>query len=348
MVGAFLGGGSNAFNGRHGFTIDQVVSIRLVTGKGKIIEVGPSSEGEEKKLFNALCGGGHGLGIITSLTLNAFRIKDLQMDNDKIWIRKMIFPPEGIDTAAQLYEKLQLNLQGMGVIMGFTRARLNSERRGGPMIILTIEYFGPSAKAKEAAAASFDAKVIEQTIMEGVEPVALEHMNDTNEQLNVHGGYKEMYTSLTEKVTAKSLKGCFERWLKLGEEIEDAKEHSYYIFSSWDTKVLGENGEKNPGRFFNGRKKGVLCQAVVWYAKPETKKMADQFGSDIEEIARAEELNPGLFANQLREGINLREVYTEEQMAELRRVKEHWDESGIFWSPATHSEDGHLHMEGLV
>ena len=344
MIGALLGGGSNIFNGRHGFMIDHVLSIRLVTGNGTILEVSPDSEGEEKNLFNALCGGGHGLGIILSITLRAFRIKNLDMDKNKIWVRKLIFPAGSIDIAAQLYEKLLDHPPEMVLVMGFARAPKGSPQAGAPMIILTVEYFGPSTKAKEAAAATFEPDVIKATIVEEVEQVAMERINDAGEQLNQHGGYKEMYSSLNKRVTVHSLKSSFDRWVKLGEECEDAKEKSYFIFSSWNNKVMIENGRSSPGKYFNGREKAVLSQAVVWYTQKESQERTDKFGYEIADIDAAEGLEPLAFANNLREGIDLRAAYSEEQLEELRRIKKHWDEQGLFWSPASHSEDGFLYM----
>src|ERR1700753_3948570 len=62
MVGAFVGGGSSAWNGIHGFAIDNVLSIRLVTASCSILTLAPgSSDPDEAALFNALCGAGHGL-----------------------------------------------------------------------------------------------------------------------------------------------------------------------------------------------------------------------------------------------------------------------------------------------
>lgn len=48
VVGCILGGGSTAFNGLHGYMADIVISFRLVTSEGDIIEVGPSSPGNGK------------------------------------------------------------------------------------------------------------------------------------------------------------------------------------------------------------------------------------------------------------------------------------------------------------
>ncbi|KAI9146911.1 FAD-linked oxidoreductase azaL [Paramyrothecium foliicola] len=52
-VGSILGGGISPFTGLHGFLIDAIEAIEIITTDGKVREVGPSSEGDEKALFNA-------------------------------------------------------------------------------------------------------------------------------------------------------------------------------------------------------------------------------------------------------------------------------------------------------
>ena len=67
----------------------------------------PPSAGEEASLSDTPCGAGHGPDIITSLTLTAFLISGLRLTDNKIWVRRTIFPPTAIATAAEVYMQLQ-------------------------------------------------------------------------------------------------------------------------------------------------------------------------------------------------------------------------------------------------
>src|SRR6478735_5691015 len=87
FVGSMLGGGNSAQIGLHGWMVDNMVSFQLITASGDIVEVDSSSKDKEQSLFNVLCGAGHGLGVVTELTVSAFPLSSLNMKDNKIWTR---------------------------------------------------------------------------------------------------------------------------------------------------------------------------------------------------------------------------------------------------------------------
>jgi hypothetical protein len=79
-------------NGLHGFMVDAVASMQLITTDGVRLEVSLSSKGSERTLFNALCGAGFGLAIVTSVVMKAFRISRLRLTDNSIWTRRVVLP----------------------------------------------------------------------------------------------------------------------------------------------------------------------------------------------------------------------------------------------------------------
>lgn len=343
MIGAFLGGASSAFNGIHGFGIDNVLAIRLITASGSILTLTPSSTGEEASLFNTLCGAGHGLGIITSLTLTAFPISGLRLTDNKIWIRRTIFPPTAIATAAEVYMQLQPPAGPLVPILGFARAPPNSPAKGAPMIMVSLAYFGPREEAEQAAAAALAPDVTGQAISAATLAVPFANMNDGADAFNGHGGLKEMYTCMLESLSVASITRAFERWRRLGDEVEDACPRTYTIVGSWNTQALVASAAAAAGaggadsKFYRHRSRGIIVQTTAWYGKPETKAAADEYGREALEIFREEDAKnkvaPASFANNLRFGLDLEEVYSRDMIGELKRVRQLWDPKGIFWSP---------------
>jgi len=122
MIGFCLGGGSSSFNGLKGLAIDNLLSVRVITATGSVLNLSPNSSGQGAELFNVLCGAGLGFGVITSLILRAWRVAELQMPEDMVWTRKLIFPPPAIQTAANLFAKLQHCEPRMAANMVFQRA----------------------------------------------------------------------------------------------------------------------------------------------------------------------------------------------------------------------------------
>ena len=63
MLGATLGAGVGREQGIHGLIVDNLLSVRLVTADGKVLDV---SETSNSDLFWGVRGSGFNLGIVTS------------------------------------------------------------------------------------------------------------------------------------------------------------------------------------------------------------------------------------------------------------------------------------------
>lgn len=70
MIGVTLGGGVGRFEGIYGLIIDALVSVRIVTAKGEVVE---ASEHSNSDLFWATRGAGANFGIVTSATYKVHR-----------------------------------------------------------------------------------------------------------------------------------------------------------------------------------------------------------------------------------------------------------------------------------
>lgn len=66
-----LGGGHSLLQGQHGYSVDGLVSARVVLASGEIVE---ASRTKNEDLFWALQGAGHNFGIVTSLEMKAYDV----------------------------------------------------------------------------------------------------------------------------------------------------------------------------------------------------------------------------------------------------------------------------------
>ena len=334
-VGSILGGGNGVMNGLHGFMVDAVESIELITADGRKLDVSASSKGEEKALFNALCGAGHGLGIITSIVMKVFPLKSLNMVNDSIWVRKLVFPPTAIDAAVQAFMRLGQPDPALNVVMVFARAPPAAPVPGAPMILLTASYYGPPNEGERAVGALFDSEITGKALNAETVMVPMAIANNAYDIMNVHGGYKDIYSCFVNSVTAGTLKTSFHRWVQVGEQHQDAKP-TMAIWSQFNVQKITEFGQCAEGRdkFLGVRGRGILTNLVAWSQTPETKEAVDRFRDEYMELARSDDSGqPRTFANNQHPGIGLEELFPKEKIPELKRVKSTWDADRLFWSP---------------
>jgi hypothetical protein len=110
--GAMLGGGFSRLQANYSMSIDNVISLRLVTGKGDMITVSPT---ENVELLWGLKGAGHNFGIVTAAKVNAFP----QINNGIHWESTMVFLPDHIEELTQTINDLDMG-EGMSIHYAFT------------------------------------------------------------------------------------------------------------------------------------------------------------------------------------------------------------------------------------
>ncbi|EXK77377.1 hypothetical protein FOQG_17910 [Fusarium oxysporum f. sp. raphani 54005] len=334
-VGSILGGGISPFTGLHGYLIDAVESIQLITTDGQILDVGPSSEGEEKALFNALCGAGHGLGIITSVVMKVFSLEILNMTEDCFWTRRVVFPSSAIEAAAKAFTQFSDPDPHLAINMVFFRALSGTSTLGPPMITLTASYFGPPNEAERAATVLFDQNIIGKADEAETLLVPLATANDRNNHMNAQGGFKDTWTCFVSSVDSAVIKESFERWVQVAERDQGAK-RTLVLWGRFNTNMavsLGESPE-GQGKFLGVRDRGVFTNVVKYADTLESNRALDQFCYNHLDIARRRDAGlPRMLANNRRPGMNLQELYPKEKVAELMRVKQVWDSEPLLWSP---------------
>ncbi|KAL9114664.1 MAG: hypothetical protein Q9227_001342 [Pyrenula ochraceoflavens] len=335
MVGAFLGGGSGALNGLNGFAVDHVFSIRLLTASGKVLTVTPSSIGTEKLLFNTLRGGGLGLGVVTAITLKTFPLSSLNLDGGKFWQRKLVFKPEDIRLAAETWASLNPAPAPLTALLAFAKTPIHSPAKGAVMIMVIVGYYGPTADAEKAAASILTPEVAEKSLQEERSMIDFENMNNGADPFNVHGGPKEYYTCLLEEVSVESVVAAFDHWKQFWGDVGDDSAGSYNVLGSWNTKALEKNSEN--GSIYPWRKRGIFMQATPTYRRQEDYSKAKALGEAAIAAFREEDDSKHRakagFVSNLRFGQDIREVWSESAISDIKAAKQTWDEKSVFWSP---------------
>ncbi|KAK9795990.1 putative FAD-binding PCMH-type domain-containing protein [Seiridium cardinale] len=312
-----------------------------VTSEGPVVELRPNSKGKDAELFSALCGAGHGLGVITAMAVSTYPISSLEMMEYKVWTRTLIFPEAAINTAAQAFLELTRPLPEANIVLTFMRSPPGTPAAGSPTIILGGIYFGPAEQAEKGSAVMFREDIVAKTLRATTEMVPMENLNNRFEPLNVHGGHKSIASCRLKQTSLDTIKTTFEQWISVSKEHPDARP-SVVTIGAFDSKRREGHGRDRTdvSKFLEARDRNITATVFASCDEVGTMPVMTGFLDDLMAGFRKgdEHTPPKSFPNNLRFGMSLEELFNRDKLEDLRRVKHVSDPDNVFWSPY---EDSH-------
>lgn len=148
IVGATLGGGVGRYSGVYGLLVDSLLSLRVVTASGDVVEASATSEPE---LFWGMRGAGANLGVVTSATYRIYRIADDPSSRGNVTNIDFVVPAP---MAPAYFEMLDKHFGGdrIPARLAAVSIVLFDPERGVPQILGTWAYMGPEDEARRVIA----------------------------------------------------------------------------------------------------------------------------------------------------------------------------------------------------
>jgi hypothetical protein len=139
LAGLTLGGGIGWLERKHGLTIDQLLSVDVVTAEGELVR---ASEEENADLFWGLRGGGGNFGIVTEFEFRLNQVGPMVLAGPVIW------PMEDSPQVLRFYRDwIQEVPEELTTIVTFRRvlplASIPEELHGRHVVIVGCCYAGP-------------------------------------------------------------------------------------------------------------------------------------------------------------------------------------------------------------
>ncbi|AOY56829.1 FAD-binding oxidoreductase [Desulfococcus multivorans] len=146
--GLTLHGGAGWLLRKHGFSIDNLVSVEMVTADGQFRK---ASENENSDLFWAVRGGGGNFGVVTAFE---FRLHPV---GPRVWMAVPMYPLEQAETVVNglrnYMAEADENLMVLAVFWSAPDApEIPAAVRGAPVVILMGCYTGPFEVGEKAIA----------------------------------------------------------------------------------------------------------------------------------------------------------------------------------------------------
>ncbi|WAO90152.1 FAD linked oxidase [Fusarium falciforme] len=162
---------------------------------------------------------------------------------------------------------------------------------GSPIIVLSAIYYGPSEDAEKAATKLFEVILVGKVL---------------------------------KALTPQAIKESFAKWAQVMEQPPDAARTSV-VFYKFSPDKLRTNGNMKgiENRFLEGRDRGSTAMALTWCVAPASRDRLVDFVDEFFNTCRcAGGVPPKTFANTMRLRVNLDELFQEEKVEELQRVRE--------------------------
>ncbi|KAI4602290.1 hypothetical protein KJ359_009530 [Pestalotiopsis sp. 9143b] len=134
--GLILGGGYGMLTGRHGLSIDCLLSCEVVLGSGNIVT---ASQDEHPNLFWALRGAGQSFGVVTSFTSRIF-------PQGNVWGGVVVWPLSAIPQIASFMNDFERQTDGDQYMMHMLACHPKTLE---PVIAASLFYNGSKASAEK-------------------------------------------------------------------------------------------------------------------------------------------------------------------------------------------------------
>lgn len=269
-LGSTLGGGYGRLMGLYGHGIDNMLSARLVTPAGSVIEVEPSNE----NLWWALRGAGPNFGIVTEITMKAYHVPE---DKNGLWAGSLIFTEDKLEKVVEVIETLTLKPK-MAVHVIFATA---GPPDFAPALVVTPSFAGTAGEGRTAFASLLEVgPLLDQTKW-----MPYNVVNADNDAFCVKGGRKPAFGAGLRNMEPTAMRQLWNEYVSFL-SITLGAERSAVLIECYDLTKAREFGVESSSYAWRSAFR-YLAVVVPWYEDPSFDPKAEAFGLSTREILRS-------------------------------------------------------------
>lgn len=315
----FLNGGNSLVNSFVGFASDQIVSARVVTATGEIVQV---SDDENAELLYALRGAGQYFGVVTQLVVRAYPFSLLGNESGEAWTGAFVFPQSRAAEVADAFEAI-LNDQRYrtagSLIIGAPPPHFQ------PALVVAPRLFGPDLDERQVEA--FKGLYALQPLVARGSRVRIDALANALEALNAHGDYKRLRLAGFAAFPREAWLQVPGLWAEMTERCADAKKSSF-IFA-WDSGPPKRPAEESATGMHAAQ---FWLTNHLWYADPANAGIVDEMSEKVIVVMRQEQREDEYIdlPNGHRSGSLRYRHPGKGRLEKLMELKRQWDPKGVF------------------
>ncbi|KAI1120067.1 FAD-binding domain-containing protein [Nemania abortiva] len=322
-IGSGIGAGIGYLEGTFGLVIDALVSAKLVTARGDLIEV---SESSHPDLFWAIRGAGTNFGIITSAV---FKLSE-PVNNGEVFYADLIY---SASQKSDYFKAMQTFSDNMPSKLGFSTSLFFDPKTNQTNILATLIYAGSETEARKDLAPFFDVSpvVFAAKTISFTQVPSVVIMGITDMSCNTTEGLHSIHTLNIRRFAVETYELVFDKFDEFSKKYSDSQGSAIIIETFSNHAALAVPDDRTAYPWRNAR--GNIMLQMRW------KGLDNQFGETANAFAK--ELRADLFATSGYPDLSVYVSYaygdeTPEQkfgqhkLPRLIELKKKWDPDNVF------------------
>jgi FAD/FMN-containing dehydrogenase len=314
VAGLTLGGGVGRLQRKYGLTIDNLLSVELVTADGRIVH---ASADENADLFWGVRGAGANFGIVTSFE---FRLHPL---DPMVVAGSVVHPIDRAHEVAALFREIAENgsddlFAGFALGLAPSGDSATPELAGKPIAALSVMYSGPRDAAEHDLA---ELREFGPPVVDSIAPKTYLSVQEMNDEAMAWGHRFYMKSAFLPALPDHLVDLLVER-------VSNAPAGAEAGLSLWAYgRAIAE--VPDDAMAFTGRDAAFWIGAEAFWDDPAIDDRCRDWGraalADVAPFAMT-----GRYVNDVVEAGEARSVYGDAKYARLVELKRAWDPENVF------------------
>ncbi|TIC99758.1 FAD-linked oxidoreductase afoF [Colletotrichum higginsianum] len=322
VIGVALGGGVGRFTGLYGLMIDDLVSVRIVTANGTVLEASKKTNAD---LFWGIRGAGANFGIITSATFNVHPL----LNKGNIFTTDLIFPA---NMTSAFFKAVETYSGRMPAEMAGIAIQVYDPAVGQSQVMTNWIYVGPEADARRVLAPILDLRP----------PYAVSSNVPANKLINStfsgfgaavcqEGVIRDIYSVNVRNYSAATWDKTFEKMARFFEDHPGGRGSAlqYELYPNQAMASVSKDATAWPWR----ETTGYFQTSMTWeQGDTATANAAGALSRELRDVVVATSGYPDatIFVNYAHGDEKLENIYGKDKLPRLAGLKKTWDPTHMF------------------